>query len=412
MNAEILAVGTELLMGQVTNTNASHISKRMPETGIDMLHHSVVGDNPERLAKALRLALSRSDIVIMTGGLGPTKDDLTKETVAAVLGLSLELHRESADRIVGHFRGRGVPMPENNLRQACLPAGCTVVSNAKGTAPGCIVRNGGNHVVMLPGPPSEMVPMFEQTVMPYLSSLTGERIESVFVGAFGIGESALEERIKDLVEAQSNPTIATYVGDGTVSVRVTVKAGRGEDAEGLLRPVVDAVVGRLGDCAYSTDGADLREVTVRLLKERGLTLTLAESCTGGLAAAAVTSVPGASSVFRRSYVTYADEAKVECLGVRRETLRSCGAVSREVAAEMASGARRASGADLAVAITGIAGPDGATEGKPVGLVYVALAHAGGEDVARLTLGGDRGRVRNMSVLHALDAVRRHICGKG
>jgi len=406
MKAEVLAVGTELLMGQIANTNAQYISSRLPDVGIGVYFHDVVGDNPERLKQSFLLAMSRSDVIILTGGLGPTQDDITKEIVSEVLGRRLLLDRESLDRIEEFFRRRNRMMTQNNIKQAYFPEGCTIIRNDNGTAPGCIIEENGKTIVILPGPPSEMKPMFEETVMPYLAAKSEYRLESVYLRVFGIGESSVEDALLDLIDGQTNPTIATYAKDGEVTLRITARHPKNGSGTDLIRPVADEIKRRFGDAVYSDDDRSLEEVVAGLLMEKKKTISLAESCTGGLLAARLTDIPGISSVFDRAAVTYSNRAKMEELGVRKETLERYGAVSEQTAKEMALGIRKVSGTDLGVSVTGIAGPGGGTADKPVGLVYTALAHKDGVIVKRLDLWGDRAKIRNMTCLHVFDMIRR------
>ncbi|HEX9060774.1 MAG TPA: competence/damage-inducible protein A [Clostridia bacterium] len=411
MNAEILAVGTELLMGQIANTNAQYISGRLANIGVNVYFHSVVGDNPKRLEDSLKLALERSDIVIMTGGLGPTQDDLTKETVSSVLGKKLVLHQESLDRLEAFFSKIQRTMTPNNIKQAYLPEGCIVMTNHKGTAPGCIIESGEKMVAMLPGPPSEMKPMFEEFIISYLTEKSDYRLESKYLRIFGIGESLMEDKIKDLIEAQSNPTIAPYAKEGEVTLRVTARYGKNEHNTDLLTPVIDEITKRLGDAIYSYEDKEMETVVGELLIGHGMTISSAESCTGGLVSSKLISVPGISQVFNRAIVAYSNDAKIENLGVKPETLEKYGAVSAETAKEMAEGIRNLSKTRLGIATTGVAGPGGGTEAKPVGLVYVALSDGKSTDVRELRLWGDRSRIRNGATLNALDLIRRWIIAR-
>ena len=438
MTAEILAVGTELLMGQIANTNAQYISSKLPDIGINVYFHQVVGDNPARLKSALRHALDRSDVVIMTGGLGPTMDDLTKEAVAECFGRKLAFDEESLSRIRERMSRYGGVMAKNNERQAFFPEGAYILYNDNGTAPGCVVEEAGKTIIMLPGPPSEMRPMFDEKVMPYLGKHADYRLESKFLRIFGIGESRLEEMLKELIEAQRNPTIATYAKEGEVTIRLTARYGVSDDPnrygdpgdpnrysvpgdpnrygdqgavrEDLLAPLVGAIRDRVGDCLFSVDDEDLETAALRALTERGLTLSLAESCTGGLIAARITAIPGASKAFLSSAVTYGNAAKMKILGVKEETLRAYGAVSAQTALEMAEGARRVFGSDIAVSVTGVAGPDGGGELKPVGLVYLALSGKDGARSKEIHVAGPRARVRNITCLNAFDMIRRAALG--
>jgi nicotinamide-nucleotide amidase len=408
MKAEILAVGTELLMGQIANTNAQYISSRLPDAGIGVYYHDVVGDNPERLKQSLTLALSRSDVIILTGGLGPTQDDLTKETVAAVLNRKLVLDQQSLDVIEEFFTKRCRRMTHNNMKQAYLPEGCIIIRNSNGTAPGCIIEDNGKTVVMLPGPPSEMKPMFEETVMPYFMARSEYRLESRFLRIFGIGESAVEDMLLDLIENQANPTIAPYAKDGEVTLRLTARYDKNNRSDDLIGPVEEEIRRRLGDAVYSNDNSSLDEIAARLLIESKKTLSVAESCTGGMVSSRLTDMPGISEVFDRAIVTYSNRAKMEELGVKRETLDKYGAVSEQTAREMAEGVRRVSGTDIGISVTGIAGPGGGSEGKPVGLVYAALAHSDGTVVKKLDLWGSRSRIRSVTCLHVFDMLRRYL----
>lgn len=406
MNAEILAVGTELLMGQIANTNAQYISEKLNSIGVNVYFHSVVGDNPKRLKDSLALALNRSDVVIMTGGLGPTQDDLTKETVAEAFNKKLVLHEESLQKLKGFFDKLCRPMTDNNIKQAYLPEGSTIVENNNGTAPGCIIEESGKIVVMLPGPPREMRPMVDETVIPYLLNKSNETIVSKYLRFFGIGESALEEKIIDLIETAKNPTIAPYAKEGEVTLRLSSKCSSKEEALQAIEPTIKAIQERIGEFLYSTENKELAEVVGELLLEKNKTIALAESCTGGLVAGKLTTIPGISKVFNRGFVTYSNEAKMQNLGVAEETLNLYGAVSKETAREMAQGVKVVSATDIGLSITGIAGPDGGTDQKPVGLVYVGLAIGDAVEVKELRLWGDRNRIRNMAVLNALDMIRR------
>ncbi len=409
LTAEIIAVGTELLMGQIVNTNAKFLAERLTGLGISVLHQTVVGDNPRRLRDAAELALSRCDVVVFTGGLGPTDDDLTKETVAELFGAELKLHQPRVDRMRAYIRGWDRSMPENNLKQAYLPAegDGIILPNDNGTAPGCIFEKGGKTAVLLPGPPREMMPMFLNGAEPHLRKLSGAELYSRVLRIFGIGESAAAEQVDDLIKNQTNPTVAPYAKEGEVTFRITAMANSPEEGERLLAPVAERMYREFGDKIYAEgDGATMAGTVVELLRQKNKTLATAESCTGGMIGSAITSVPGASEVYGFGFITYANEAKEQILGVRRETLAAHGAVSPETAAEMAAGAKRVSGADIAVAVTGIAGPGGGTPEKPVGLVYVGLASERGVRTVKLNLSGDRERVRTRTVLNALDAVRR------
>jgi nicotinamide-nucleotide amidase len=408
VNAEIIAVGTELLLGQIVNTNAQYISQSLPEVGINVYYQSVVGDNPERLKTCLNIALERSDVVILTGGLGPTKDDLTKETVAKILNKKLVLNDDSFKTIEAFFKKYNRKMTGSNLKQAYLPEGSIIVKNTNGTAPGCIVENNGKCVIMLPGPPSEMEPMFRETILPYFKERSSYILISKYVRIFGIGESQVENMILDIIENQTNPTIAPYAKPGEVMIRVTARLKRGEIADDLIDPVIEEIKARLGDAVYSIDNLEMEEVVANLLTSNNLTLAVAESCTGGLISKKLTDVPGISEVFQGSVISYNNKLKKEILKVNGETLEKYGAVSKETAIEMAKGIRELANTDIGLSVTGIAGPGGGNEEKPVGLVYIAISYNKGEDIKELKLWGERTRIRNTASLHGLDIIRRHI----
>mgnify|MGYP004468881211 CR=1 FL=1 len=405
MKAEILCVGTELLIGDIVNTNAAYLSKKLSENGIFVYHHTVVGDNDGRLREALSDALGRSDVVVMTGGLGPTYDDMTKETVSSVMGKKLVRHEESEKRILAYFaRTDRVPTP-NNMKQALMPEGATVFENNFGTAPGCAIESGGKTVVMLPGPPKEMKPMFDDEVLPYLLRNSMEVLVSENVNIFGMGESSVEEKLRDIMTSGDNPTIAPYVDDGEVRVRVTARAENRERAKKLIAPIVEKIKEIIGDFVYGVNAVSLENAVVKTFSERGLTLASAESCTGGLISKRITDIPGSSAMFGYGVCTYANEAKEKILGVKHETLEKYGAVSEATAREMAEGLLRLSGADVAVCTTGLAGPGGGSDEKPVGLVYLAVGTKDGITVKKLLLGrgsaDDRTNIRLLASSNAL-----------
>ena len=409
--AELIAVGTELLLGKIANTDAQFLSKELSALGIQVFTHTVVGDNPRRLRAAVDLAKTRADIIITTGGLGPTCDDLTKQVLAECFGKQLVYHPECAESIRCFFRRMGREMTDNNLQQAYLPEGCVVLDNAWGTAPGCAFEADGVHVVMLPGPPSECLPMFRERAVPYLARLSEGVIRSRILRVFGLGESAAEALLRDRMNELTNPTLAPYAKEGEMELRITAKAAAGPEADALIAPVEAEVRSVLGDFIYGADVSGLEQVVLDGLRTRGLTLGTAESCTGGLIAKRLTDLPGASAVFRGGVVSYTNEVKTGVLGVSRTLLEEKGAVCAEVAQAMAEGARKALGCDLALSATGVAGPDGDGRGSPVGLVYIALAAPDGCEVKQLNLAGPsarRDRVRNLAALHALDLARRYL----
>ena len=413
MIAELIAVGTELLLGNVANTDAQMVSEGLSTLGITVHHHTVVGDNPQRLTEALETARKRADIIITTGGLGPTYDDLTKQTICRAFGREMELHQDILEEIRSWFETKmGKAMPENNVQQAMLPVGCTVFANPVGTAPGCAFQEGGVHVLMLPGPPFECQYMFEHQAAPYLERLTDGVIVSHEIRVFGMGESAVEEALREPMTQLTNPTLAPYAKTNECMVRATAKAATREAAEDLLRPLVEQVKGILGDVVYGVDVDSLEAVVSALLRERGLTLSAAESCTGGLIAKRMTDLPGASKVFRGGVVSYTNGVKAGVLGVPDALLEQYGAVSEPVARAMAEGCRSACGSDLAVCVSGVAGPDKDDLGIDVGTVYIALASREGTLCKRLSCGRGRGRgrVRTSAAHNAFDIIRRTLLG--
>lgn len=403
-SAEILCVGTEILIGDIVNTNAAYISKRLASLGINQYHQGVVGDNPERLKKFLSEALERADLVILTGGLGPTYDDLTKETVAELMGKEMELHEESYERLKSFFVSRNIEMTENNVKQAYMPKGCIVMRNDWGTAPGAIIENEekGKAAIILPGPPREMKPMFEASVVPYLESLSDSLFVSKNVNIFGMGESKVESILIDMMKNSSNPTIAPYATDGEVRLRVTAKAATVQEGEELCEQAIEKLMQtEVGQYIYGTD-TTLEEALVKKLTEHGKKIAVAESCTGGLVTQKLTTVSGASAVLDGSVVSYANEIKAKVLGVEQTVLDTFGAVSEQCALQMAAGVRRLMNADVGISITGIAGPTGGTPEKPVGTVFIAVSTENGEKCERLALRNNgREYVRNVSAKNVL-----------
>lgn len=411
MNAELISVGTELLLGNIVNTNAAYLSRKCAELGLSVYHQVTVGDNRERILNVLEEALRRSDVILMTGGLGPTKDDLTKETVAECLERPLITDVRQKERIKAYFEQKGMKeIPENNDKQALIIDGSMVLDNDHGTAPGLVVvTNDNKRVILLPGPEQEMVPMFEHYVFPYLKNLDGNTIFSKIVKVCGVSESVVETKVLDLIEAQVNPTIATYVKQGEVHIRVTAKAESEEEAKKLIKPVVKELKARLKENIYTTNEEDsLEEVVVRLLQKYDLTITTAESCTGGLLTSRIVNVPGASDVLKEGFITYSNKAKKKYLDVNKMTLKKYGAVSEQTAKEMAKGAAITTDCDVALSITGIAGPDGGTEEKPVGTVYIGCYVHEKVVVKKFNYHGNRLKVRELATISALDLLRRCI----
>ncbi len=411
MNAEIISVGTELLLGQVVNTDTVIVAKELSALGINLLYSAVVGDNPQRLKTAVETALSRSDLLIMTGGLGPTKDDLTKETTAAAAGKELVLHEGTMERLRQYFHTDTVT--EYQEKQAWLPKGCTVLRNDNGTAPGCAFQaESGCRVMMFPGPPSELEPMLKNYGVPYLKQWQESVIVSHNIHIYGRGEAPVAQMMADLLEGE-NPTLAPYAKEGECYLRVTAKAKSEEEADRLCAPIIQEVKSRLGEFVYSVDVETLEEVVVKELMRQGKKLATAESCTGGLLSKRITDIPGSSEVFHMGCVTYANEAKEALLFVPHETLAQYGAVSEQTARAMAEGIVKRSGSDIGIGITGIAGPDGGTEEKPVGLIYLALSDGKNTWVRKRMSNGrmkNRDWHRHCAASQALDMVRRYLAG--
>ena len=411
MVAEILSIGTELLLGQVLNSDAQYLSQRLSELGIAVYHHTTVGDNPARIIEALNVAIGRADRIVTTGGLGPTEDDLTKQMVSEVLGVPLVMHEPSLAAIQQYMLRGGRKMADNNRKQAYTLKGGKVLPNRRGTAPGCAIEKDGKMITVLPGPPRELKDMFERELLPLLSVKAQQKIVSRYLKVFGIGESDLENRLSGLFSG-SNPTLALYCGTGEVAVRVTAMCGQHEDPGLLMEPIIAQVQSRLGDAIYAEGyEATMPNTVLELLKKEEKTLALAESCTGGMIASRLVDYPGASPVLVEGHITYHNEAKARVLGVLESTLKEHGAVSSECALEMARGAKRISGADYGLSVTGIAGPEGGTPEKPVGLVYVGIADEAGEQMVKLQLSGDRNRIRQLTCLHALNILRHRLLEK-
>lgn len=409
MIVELISVGTEILLGNIVNTNAAYLSEQCAALGLSCYYQDVVGDNEERLCETIRTALGRADILLISGGLGPTQDDLTKEAAAKVMGRSLYLHEESKASIQQFFEERGLEITDNNWKQAMMPEGGIVVENPNGTAPGVIMTENGRHVILMPGPPNEMIPMFETSIMPYLGKLQDGVIFSQTVKVCGVGESKAETMVQDLIESQSNPTIATYAKTGEVHLRVTARAEEEKAAKKLVKPVVKELKGRFGSHVYTTEEeVTLEKAVVDLLLANKLTISTVESCTGGLVAARLINVAGVSEVFKSGYIAYSNKAKRRLLGIKKSLLVKHGAVSKETAREMAKGAALISKADVTVSVTGIAGPDGGTEEKPVGLVYIGCSVCGKVTVKEYHFSGSRAKIRESTVSAALTLMRECI----
>lgn len=408
MKCEIIAVGTELLLGNIVNTNAQYLSQKLADLGIDVFYHVAVGDNLQRLSETINESLLRTDLIITSGGLGPTVDDLTKEGVSKALGIRLLPDEASIRKIEGLFKAMGRPMTENNIKQGYIPEGAEILENDNGTAPGVLIEKDGKIIIMLPGPPKELYPMFEAKVLPYLKKKVNSTIRSRMLRVIGVGESAAEDLLKEIFKSQTNPTIAPYAKEGEVHLRITAKAETAEEADGLIDQMELTVREILGENIYGYDEETLEAVVLKLLQLKKLTISLAESCTGGLVANRLTDVPGASESLMCGVVSYSNASKINILGVKAETIRDYGAVSIQTAEEMAVGVKNIAGTDIGVSITGIAGPDGGSKEKPVGLCYIGIAFGDKAVAHKLMFTGNRKRVKWNSGNKALDLLRREL----
>lgn len=409
MVVELVAVGTEILLGNIVNTNAAYLAEKCAGLGLACYYQSVVGDNEKRVKEVLKTAVDRSDIVIVCGGLGPTEDDLTKETAADLFGKTLIMDENSKMQIKKFFEKRGSTPTENNWKQAMVPEGGIAVENENGTAPGIIMEKEGKHMILLPGPPNELVPMFEKSIVPYLQELQPGVILSQTVKVCGVGESKAETMVADLIEKQDNPTIATYAKTGEVHLRVTAMADTEKEAKKKIKPVVKELKNRFGNFVYSTqEEVSLEKAVVDLLQANDLSVACAESCTGGMVAARLINVPGVSENMKVGYITYSNKAKRKLLGVRKSTLDKKGVVSAEVAGEMAKGLAAVSKADITIATTGIAGPEGGSADKPVGLVYIACSVKGKLRTEKFNFSGNRQKIRESTTASALTLMRQCI----
>lgn len=411
MIAEIVTVGTEILLGNIVNTNSAYLAVECANLGLTVYYQSVVGDNEERMKAVIRTALDRSDVVILTGGLGPTEDDLTKEVTAEVMGMPLVEDAHSKERIERYMKeykknNSQRRITSNNYKQALIPEGALVLDNHNGTAPGLILEKDGKIAILLPGPPVELKPMFTEEVYPYLRKKQPEIIYSQVVKICGIGESQVAEDIQDMIQAQTNPTIAPYAKTGEVHLRVTASAENEKACRKLIKPVVKELKKRFGENVFATDESKtLEEAVIDLLKEKDLKLSLAESLTGGMIAQRIVNVSGASEVFGYGFVTYSNKAKHKCLGVKKRTLKEQGAVSAKCAREMAKGACKASGADISISVTGLAGPGGGTKETPVGTVFMGCCYKGKAIAKEFHFTGNRMRIREQTTAHALAMLR-------
>ena len=408
MKAELISIGTELLLGDIVNTNAQFLAKELATLGIDVYHQCVIGDNEERVLRAFKEAFDRCDIIITTGGLGPTQDDLTKELGAKYFNKKMILHEPSLEWIKKYLDIKDEEALEANKKQAYFPEGATILPNEKGTAPGAIISENNKTLIILPGPPKEMKSMFNNHVVKYLSDMTGEVIKSKTLRIFGIGESLMAKKINDIIQNSTNPTVAPYAKDYEVTLRVTAKEKNEEKCEALINPKCEEIKSILGEYIYGEGETSLDTVVAELLYKKKLSISTAESCTGGMVAATLISYPGISDVFKEGAVTYSNEAKMKRLGVKEETLNNFGAVSEETAREMAEGISREAKTDIGISTTGIAGPGGGTEEKPVGLVYIGVCIKGNVIVEKFNFTGDREAVRKKATINALNILRKEL----
>lgn len=412
MIVELISVGTEILLGNIVNTNSTYLSEMCAKLGLSLYYQTVVGDNEERLAETFRTAWNRSDVVILTGGLGPTKDDLTKEVCSKVLGLDMMEDTHTKSLIEEHMKvymsnDPKHKMTKNNWKQAMVPMGATILDNENGTAPGLIIEKDGKTAILLPGPPGEMIPLFRDKVYPYLYGKQPELIYSQMVKICGIGESQVAEEIQDLIEAQNNPTIAPYAKVGEVHLRITAKAKDEKEAKKLVKPIVRELKSRFGANIYATEeDKSLEEAVVDLLNAGKMTLSLVESCTGGAIASRIVNVPGASEVFGFGYVTYSNRAKRKQVLVKKSTLKTVGPVSAKTAKEMAKGGCMVSGSDICLSVTGLAGPDGGTDKTPVGTVFIGCCISGDIAVQECHFSGSRNKIREQAAVYALTFLRK------
>lgn len=405
MKAEIITVGTEILLGDIVNTNSQFLAKELASLGIDVYYQSTVGDNESRLMDTLNESLDRSDIIITTGGLGPTNDDITKEVAAKCFNQELVFYDDIWKDIKQYFEKIGVEPTENNKKQAYFPKDCIILNNSNGTAPGAILKKENKMIIVLPGPPKEMIPMFNNELKKHLENLTNYKLISRTLRFFGIGESELEDKLSDIINNQTNPTIAPYAKEGEVTLRITAKSYTRDDADNLIDEVENKIKTVVGKYLYGYGETTLEETVAKLLVEKNLTIAVSESCTGGMVSSMLIDYPGISQVFMEGCVTYSNEAKMSRLGVKKETLDSFGAVSTETAIEMAKGVAMNLKTNVGLSTTGIAGPGGGTTEKPVGLVYIGLYINGKTKVKKLNLAGSREKIRVKATKEALNFLR-------
>jgi nicotinamide-nucleotide amidase len=408
MKAEIIAIGTEILLGDIVNTNAQYIAKELAALGIDVYNQSVIGDNEERIIEGLSRAFERCDLVITTGGLGPTQDDITKEVGAKYFNKELVLHEPSLEWLKKYLNIKDESVLEANKKQAYVPKDCMVLENHYGTAPGIIINDNNKILIILPGPPKEMKALFKDYVQDYLKDITGGTIKSKTVRMFGIGESMMAKKVDHIIKKSTNPTVAPYAKESDVILRITAKANCEEECDKVIEPVYEEIKSILEEYIYGEDEDSLEKVVAKMICDKKLSISTAESCTGGLLAASLVSYPGISEVFMEGAITYSNDAKISRLGVKKETLDKYGAVSKETAEEMAMGIAKTSKTDVGISTTGIAGPSGGTDEKPVGLVYIGLYIKGKTIVEKFNFNGDREQIRRKASLYALNMIRKEL----
>lgn len=405
MKAEIITVGTEILLGDILNTNTHYLSNELANMGVDVYYQITVGDNENRLLNQLEESFKRSDLVVLTGGLGPTEDDLTKEVCAKYLNLDMEFHQPSWDKIIEiHNKMKRIPT-ENNKKQAYFPVNSIILPNEYGTAPGCIMEKDNKTIIVMPGPPREMKPMFDNFVKQFLQKNSEDILKSKVIRIIGVGESKVENDLLDLIQKQVNPTIATYTKDGECTVRITAKGKTVEEVEQLILPVAKEIKNRFKETVYGEDETTIEDEVAKLLVKNNLTISVAESCTGGMVSSFLINYPGISSVFIEGCVTYSNEAKMKSLNVREETLNLVGAVSEQCAKEMAEGVAARHNTNIGLSTTGIAGPEGGSEEKPVGLVYMGIKINNKTIVKKYIFNGDRQQIRYRACKTLLNDLR-------
>ena len=405
MKTEIITVGTEILLGDILNTNTHYLSNELANMGIDVYYQITVGDNEQRLLSQLKESFKRSDLVILTGGLGPTEDDITKEVCAKYFNMEMEFHEQSWDKIIEIHNKMNRKPTENNRKQAYFPKGSLILPNKYGTAPGCIMEKDKKTIIVMPGPPKEMKPMFDNYVKPFLLKDNKNILKSKVLRIIGMGESKIENDLLDLIDKQINPTIATYAKDGECTVRITAKGKNEKEVESLIEPISNEIKSRFKEKVYGEDDTAIEDEVAKILVDNNLTIAVAESCTGGMVVADLINYPGISSVFMEGCVTYSNEAKMMTLNVKKETLNTVGAVSEQCAKEMSEGVAARHNTNIGLSTTGIAGPEGGSEDKPVGLVYMGITINNKTIVKKYIFNGNRQQIRSRACKTLLNDLR-------